>query len=66
MKEQRTITPRLLTIQEAGLYLGRSEWSVRRLIWNGYLPSVRIGGRIHLDKEDMDRLIERNKEIEQN
>ena len=64
MKERRIITPRLLTIQEAGIYLGRTEWSVRHLIWKGHLPRVRIGGRIHLDVKDMDRLIEQHKETE--
>ena len=39
---------------------------MRRLIWAGHLPSVRIGGRIHLDVKDMDTLIEQCKETEQN
>jgi excisionase family DNA binding protein len=66
MNEQKTISPRLYSIKDAGKYLGRSEWSMRRLIWAGHLPSVRIGGRIHLDVKDMDTLIEQHKETEQN
>ena len=57
---------KLYTIAEAGIYLGRSVWSMRRLIWAGIVPTVRIGGRIHLDVKDMDRLIEQHKETEQN
>ena len=55
---------RLYTLGEAAIYLGRSTWSVRRLIWNGDLPQVRAGGRVHVDVQDMDELIDRNKERE--
>ena len=52
---------RLFSLQEAAGYLGRSTWSVRRLIWNGELPSVRAGGRVHVDVRDMDMFIETHK-----
>ena len=52
---------RLYTIPEAAIYLGRSTWSVRRLIWEGAVPAVRIAGRVHVDIQDMDDLIERTK-----
>jgi excisionase family DNA binding protein len=55
---------RLFTLAEAAIYLGRSDWSVRRLIWNGDLPQVRAGGRVHVDVQDMDEFIDRNKERE--
>ena len=55
---------RLFTLPEAAIYLGRSLWSIRRLIWNGDLPQVRLRGRVHVDILDMDSLIERNKEQE--
>ncbi|MBA5871505.1 MAG: helix-turn-helix domain-containing protein [Nitrospira sp. CR2.1] len=55
---------RLYTIEEAGEYLGRSTWSVRRLIWGGTLPSVRYGRRIHVDLNDLDAFIDRHKMIE--
>jgi excisionase family DNA binding protein len=43
------------------MYLGRSTWSMRRLIWAGELPAVRAGRRVHVDVNDMDAFIERNK-----
>lgn len=52
---------RLYRIDEAAEYLGRSSWSVRRLIWGGELPSVRHGRRVHVDVRDMDAFIDRNK-----
>ena len=55
---------RLFSLNEAALYLGRSVWSIRRLIWSGELPSVRAGGRVHVDLQDMVEFIERNKERE--
>ena len=61
MNPSRQLPKRLYSIVEAAVYLGRSTWSVRRLIWSGALPSVRVGGRVHLDVRDMDDLIDKNK-----
>jgi excisionase family DNA binding protein len=55
------LTKRLYSLPEAAVYLGRSTWSVRRLIWTGALPQVRAGGRVHVDVWDMDEFIEKNK-----
>lgn len=52
---------RLYSVPEAAHYLGRSVWSVRRLVWAGDLPQVRAGGRVHLDVRDLDEFIEKNK-----
>ena len=52
---------RLFTLNEAAAYLGRSVWSVRRLIWNGEVPAVKAGGRVHVDVRDMDDFIDRHK-----
>jgi excisionase family DNA binding protein len=52
---------RLYTIKEAGIYLGRSVYSVRELIWDGKLPCVRVGRRIHIDIRDLDEFIEKHK-----
>jgi len=52
---------RLYSVPEAAHYLGRSVWSVRRLIWNGELPQVRAAGRVHVDVRDLDEFIDRNK-----
>ena len=57
-------TKRLYALAEAGTYLGRSTWSIRRLIWNGDLPSVRAGGRVHVDVRDMDEFIDKHKVTE--
>ena len=55
---------RLFTLNEAAAYLGRSKWSVRRLIWKGLLPQVRADRRVHVDVRDMEEFIEKYKEVE--
>jgi excisionase family DNA binding protein len=60
-RKQNRIQKRLYSLPEAAEYLGRSEWSVRRLVWEGKLPQVRCGRRVHLDIEDIDKFIESNK-----
>lgn len=59
---------RLFTLKEAGVYLGRSEYSVRTMIWSGILPVVKnpngadSGKKQWIDIVDMDKFIDRNKE----
>jgi hypothetical protein len=64
-KHEITDVKRLYTFEEAGTYLGRSIWSVRRLVWKGLLPKVEAGGRSHIDVRDMDAFIDRNKVLEE-
>jgi len=61
MNTSGKVTKRLYSVAEAAHYLGRSPWSVRRLIWAGQLPTVRVGRRVHLDVQDMEAFIEQNK-----
>lgn len=55
------IQPVLLNVKDAAVYLGRSEQSVQHLIFQGELPVVRVGRRIHLDRRDLDAWIEQHK-----
>ena len=69
-KEQGIYNPlckRLYTLKEAAEYLGRSDWSMRELIWAGKIPIVRGDGnrKIFLDVKDINDYIERNKSIYQ-
>jgi hypothetical protein len=56
---------RLYTLKEAAVFLGRSEWGMRELIWSGKVPVVREqGGRkIFLDISDLDQFINANKSV---
>ena len=52
---------RLMGLQDAARLLGLSIGSVRRLIWRGRLPVVRLTRRIQVDLRDVERLIEQAK-----
>jgi excisionase family DNA binding protein len=56
------VMPALLTVKAAAVYLGRSEQSIQHLIFQKELPVVRVGRRVHLDRRDLDRWIEMNKD----
>lgn len=69
MKEQRIISPtekklpkRLYSIEDAAVYLSISPWTVRSLIHNGKLKRVSFSRRVLIDKADLDKLIDSNKE----
>ena len=52
---------RLYNLKEASVYLGRSVWSVRELIWAGKIPVVRDGRRIFIGILDLEKFVEENK-----
>ena len=57
----RVIPKRLFSINEAAVYLGRSVWAVREMLWAGKIPFVKDGRRTLLDIRDMDTWIESSK-----
>jgi hypothetical protein len=57
------VAPRLLSVAQAGVYLNRSENSIRHLISTDALPAVRLDGRVYLDVHDLDQAIERAKTL---
>jgi excisionase family DNA binding protein len=57
-----SVQPALLTVKEAGIYLGRSEQAIQHLVFERQLPVVRVGRRVHLDRKDLDAFIEKNKD----
>jgi hypothetical protein len=72
----KTVAPaaRLLNLRAAGTYIGVSYWTMRDLVNAGMLPVVRFPvprakdgrtiRRVLIDREDLDRMIEANKETE--
>ena len=53
--------PRLLSVDEAAAYIGRTPKALRHMIANGIVPAVREGSRVHLDRADLDRWVEMRK-----
>ncbi len=62
-RERRALKKRLYSIKEAAIYLGRTVWAVRGMIWAGKIPCIRDGRRLMIDITDMDIWIEKNKNI---
>jgi len=56
-----SVKPRLLTAEQAGVYLGRTKEAVEHMIAAGKLPVVRADRRIFLDVRDLDCWIDANK-----
>jgi excisionase family DNA binding protein len=57
-----TVRPRLLTVEQAGAYLGRTKAAVQHLVAERRLPIVRDGGRVFLDRVALDTWIESHTE----
>ena len=55
------VLPRLLTVEQAAVYIGRSNEAVYRMVSHSILPSVRADRRVFLDIKDLDRWIDHNK-----
>jgi excisionase family DNA binding protein len=55
------VQPRLLSVEQAAIYLGRTKPAIQHMIADGTLRAVRADRRVFLDKNDLDQWIDRNK-----
>lgn len=55
------VKPRLLTVRQTAVYIGRTEKSVYMLRANQAFPCVETDSRVMFDVKDLDRWIEVNK-----
>ena len=53
--------PRLLTIEQAATYLGRTREATQHLASSGKIPTVRSDRRVFIDRLDLDKWIDDNK-----
>lgn len=56
-----TVGPRLLTVEQAASYLGRSKEALEHMVASAKIPTVRIDRRVFIDVRDLDRLIDDSK-----
>jgi hypothetical protein len=54
---------RLLCLRELPTVYGCSLWWWRSRIWRGEIPAIKLGGKYLLDVRDVERLIERHKQV---
>jgi len=57
-----SVRPRLLTVEQAAGYIGRSKEAVQHMISSGKLPTVRADRRVFVDLEDLDCWIREHKQ----
>jgi excisionase family DNA binding protein len=60
--EPLRLYPRLLSIDHAAVYLGRTREATQHLVSSGKIQTVRTDRRVFLDRLDLDRWIEEHKE----
>ncbi len=60
--QTRSLSRRYYDIADVARYLGLSPWTVRRLIWSGKLPAIRLNRALRIDIRDVDGMMEANKE----
>jgi len=58
----RDVTTRLLSVEQAATYLGRSKNAVEHMVACGKIPRVKSDRRVFLDVRDLDDWIADNKE----
>ena len=54
---------RLYTLKEASLYLGRTLWGVREMVWAGKIPVVRDGKKLFIDINDLEMYVTRHETV---
>ena len=60
-REGGKVRKRLLTVEDAAIYLGRTKEAVQHLIAAGKLPTVKSDRRVFLDLQDPDQWINQSK-----
>jgi excisionase family DNA binding protein len=55
------VRPRLLTVEQAAVYIGRTKDAIQHMIASCKLPTVRSDRRVFIDMRDLDAWIEDNK-----
>ena len=61
MSDGAPVRARLLDVEKAAIYLGRTEEALQHMIAAGKVPTVRIDRRVALDVQDLDTLIANHK-----
>jgi excisionase family DNA binding protein len=56
------VKPRLLTVDQAAVYIGRSKEAVQHIVSSGKVPTVRSDRRVFIDVEDLNDWIREHKQ----
>ncbi len=59
--QTRSLFRRYYDIASVARYLSLSTWTVRRLIWSGKLPAIRLNQALLIDIRDVEHMMDANK-----
>lgn len=62
--DRAVLTPRLLTLDQAAVYLGLTKDALKAKVHLGRVPTVELDKKLRFDRQDLDRLIEQSKKVE--
>jgi len=54
LKSKKSVQPEYFSVEEAGLYIGRSKDGMTALLKQRLIPIIKIGARVHIAKKDLD------------
>ena len=60
-QDYNRLSPKLLTIDQAAAYLGRTKEAVQHLVTLGKVSTVRTDRRVFIDRLDLDKWIDESK-----
>ncbi|MFH1982947.1 MAG: helix-turn-helix domain-containing protein [Pseudomonadota bacterium] len=58
---QNVPAKRLFSIKDLVAEIGATEWYWRTQIWDGQLPFVQVGRKMLVDREDVEKFIQKHK-----
>jgi excisionase family DNA binding protein len=64
LADRAVFAPRLLTLDQAAVYLGLKKDALKAKVHLGRVPTVELDKKLRFDRQDLDRLIEQSKRVE--
>lgn len=64
LADRAVLAPRLLTLDQAAVYLGLTKDALKAKVHLGRVPTVELDKKLRFDRQDLDRLIEQSKKVE--
>jgi excisionase family DNA binding protein len=61
LRDSAILAPRLLTLDQAAMYLGLTKDALKAKVHMGRIPKVDLDKKLRFDRQDLDRMIEQNK-----
>jgi excisionase family DNA binding protein len=56
-----SLSPRGLRVRDAAAYLGVTVFFIRDAVWKNELPAMKLGRRLIIAREDLDRFFDQQK-----